>query len=183
VLCRLESHYTPKHASWLNMVEIEIGVLGGQCLDRPLAIARSWSHRLPPGNGSAIAQGLVSNGCSPPSAPAASSRMPIATQPKSRNLCAKVLAAASRLASTPVVGSARPAAYRSPFWADCVTSQIIDEPSPPSRVYPHPVHQLDRSEARNTTSLAISSGSALRLWTRRRTPSSAYWHRSRPTPW
>ncbi len=31
---RLEFHYTPKHASWLNMVEIEIGVLRGQCLDR-----------------------------------------------------------------------------------------------------------------------------------------------------
>jgi hypothetical protein len=27
-------HYTPKHASWLNMVEIEIGVLRGQCLAR-----------------------------------------------------------------------------------------------------------------------------------------------------
>ncbi|MCC8942218.1 hypothetical protein H8A99_38870, partial [Bradyrhizobium sp. Arg68] len=26
--------YTPKHASWLNMVEIEIGVMRGQCLDR-----------------------------------------------------------------------------------------------------------------------------------------------------
>jgi DDE superfamily endonuclease len=34
VLQRLEFHYTPKHASWLNMVEIEIGVLCGQCLDR-----------------------------------------------------------------------------------------------------------------------------------------------------
>ena len=31
---RLEFHYTPKHASWLNMVEIEIGVLRGQCLER-----------------------------------------------------------------------------------------------------------------------------------------------------
>jgi transposase len=31
---RLEFHYTPKHASWLNMVEIEIGVLKRQCLDR-----------------------------------------------------------------------------------------------------------------------------------------------------
>ena len=31
---RLEFHYTPKHASWLNMVEIEIGVLRCQCLDR-----------------------------------------------------------------------------------------------------------------------------------------------------
>ncbi len=34
VLRRLEFHYTPKHASWLNMVEIEIGVLRGQCLSR-----------------------------------------------------------------------------------------------------------------------------------------------------
>src|SRR6478752_1644745 len=34
ILGRLEFHYTPKHASWLNMVEIEIGVLKGQCLDR-----------------------------------------------------------------------------------------------------------------------------------------------------
>ena len=34
MLRRLEFHYTPKHASWLNMVEIEIGVLRGQCLDR-----------------------------------------------------------------------------------------------------------------------------------------------------
>jgi transposase len=34
VLRRLEFHFTPKHASWLNMVEIEIGVLRGQCLDR-----------------------------------------------------------------------------------------------------------------------------------------------------
>ena len=31
---RLEFHYTPKHASWLNMVEIEIGVMVAQCLDR-----------------------------------------------------------------------------------------------------------------------------------------------------
>jgi hypothetical protein len=34
ILHRLEFHYTPKHASWLNMVEIEIGVLRGQCLNR-----------------------------------------------------------------------------------------------------------------------------------------------------
>src|SRR3954451_7781791 len=30
ILGRLEFHYTPKHASWLNMVEIEIGVLKGR---------------------------------------------------------------------------------------------------------------------------------------------------------
>jgi transposase len=34
ILQRLEFHFTPKHASWLNMVEIEIGVLVKQCLDR-----------------------------------------------------------------------------------------------------------------------------------------------------
>ena len=37
VLRRLEFHYVPKHASWLNMVEIEIGVLRTQCLDRRIA--------------------------------------------------------------------------------------------------------------------------------------------------
>lgn len=34
ILSRLEFHFTPKHASWLNMVEIEIGVMVGQCLNR-----------------------------------------------------------------------------------------------------------------------------------------------------
>lgn len=34
ILRRLEIHYTPKYANWLNMVELEIGVLRGQCLDR-----------------------------------------------------------------------------------------------------------------------------------------------------
>jgi hypothetical protein len=33
---KLELHYTPKHASWLNMAEIEIGVLKQQCLRRRL---------------------------------------------------------------------------------------------------------------------------------------------------
>ena len=32
ILRRLEFHFVPKHASWLNMVEIEIGVLSKQCL-------------------------------------------------------------------------------------------------------------------------------------------------------
>jgi DDE superfamily endonuclease len=37
LLRRLEFHYTPKHASWLNMAEIEIGVLSKQCLARRIA--------------------------------------------------------------------------------------------------------------------------------------------------
>ena len=34
ILKKLEFHFTPKHASWLNMVEIEIGSLTRQCLNR-----------------------------------------------------------------------------------------------------------------------------------------------------
>lgn len=34
---RLDIHYTPKHGSWLNMAEIELSVLKGQCLDRRIA--------------------------------------------------------------------------------------------------------------------------------------------------
>lgn len=33
---KLQFHYTPKHGSWLNMVEIELSVLARQCLDRRL---------------------------------------------------------------------------------------------------------------------------------------------------
>ncbi|BAS58452.1 transposase [Leptolyngbya boryana IAM M-101] len=36
ILEKLEWHYTPKHGSWLNMVEIELSILVRQCLDRRL---------------------------------------------------------------------------------------------------------------------------------------------------
>ncbi len=36
LLRKLEFHYTPKHASWLNMAEIEISVFERQCLNRRL---------------------------------------------------------------------------------------------------------------------------------------------------
>lgn len=36
LLRRVRFHYTPKHASWLNMAEIEIGILTRQCLNRRL---------------------------------------------------------------------------------------------------------------------------------------------------
>lgn len=52
LLQRLEFHFTPKHASWLNMVEIEIGVLRGQCLNRRIgepatlvAEIEAWKHQ------------------------------------------------------------------------------------------------------------------------------------------
>lgn len=34
ILRKIEFHYTPKHASWLNMVDIEIGIMNQQCLNR-----------------------------------------------------------------------------------------------------------------------------------------------------
>ena len=34
IIQKLEFHYTPKHASWLNQVEIELSVLSRQCLER-----------------------------------------------------------------------------------------------------------------------------------------------------
>lgn len=49
---KLEFHYTPKHASWLNMNELELAVLSRQCLSRRLgsreAVAeeiRAWEEQ------------------------------------------------------------------------------------------------------------------------------------------
>ena len=49
-LCeRFEIHYTPKHGSWLNMAELEIGIMSRQCLSRRIpsmekmtAEVKSW---------------------------------------------------------------------------------------------------------------------------------------------
>ena len=52
LLNRIEWHYTPKHASWLNMAEIEIGVLDRQCLNKEMENieamrqeVRAWEKR------------------------------------------------------------------------------------------------------------------------------------------
>ena len=34
IMNRIEFHYTPEHASWLNMAEIELSILSKQCLSR-----------------------------------------------------------------------------------------------------------------------------------------------------
>jgi hypothetical protein len=51
ILERFEVHYTPKHASWLNMAECELSVLSRQCLDRRIdstprltAEVAAWEH-------------------------------------------------------------------------------------------------------------------------------------------
>jgi hypothetical protein len=46
-LCeRFEVHYTPKHASWLNMAETELSVLSRQCLDRRIGEAELLKHEV-----------------------------------------------------------------------------------------------------------------------------------------
>jgi DDE superfamily endonuclease len=37
IIRKLEFHHTPKHGSWLNMAEIELSVLSGQCLDQRIS--------------------------------------------------------------------------------------------------------------------------------------------------
>src|SRR4051794_33692744 len=43
---RLEIHYTPKHGSWLNIAEIELSVLGRQCLHRRIPDIESLATEL-----------------------------------------------------------------------------------------------------------------------------------------
>lgn len=49
---KLEIHHTPKHGSWLNVAEIELSILAGQCLDRRIGTqaelareVRAWEKR------------------------------------------------------------------------------------------------------------------------------------------
>jgi hypothetical protein len=46
ILSKLEFHYTPKHASWLNMVEIELSVLVNQCLKRRIPDLPTLMHEV-----------------------------------------------------------------------------------------------------------------------------------------
>src|SRR6202047_758678 len=43
---RFEWHYTPKHGSWLDMAESELGVLASQCLDRRIADKQILAHEV-----------------------------------------------------------------------------------------------------------------------------------------
>jgi len=52
ILRKLEFHYTPKHASWLNVAEIEIGVMDNECTDRRIknisclkSEVKAWNKR------------------------------------------------------------------------------------------------------------------------------------------
>jgi DDE superfamily endonuclease len=43
---KLEIHYTPRNGSWLNVAEIELSVLSGQCLDRRIPDAAALDAEL-----------------------------------------------------------------------------------------------------------------------------------------
>jgi len=43
---RFEIHYTPKHGSWLNMAEIEIGVMSKQCLNRRIPNKEEMAYQV-----------------------------------------------------------------------------------------------------------------------------------------
>ena len=43
---RFEWHYTPKHGSWLDMAEIEIGVMSRQALAKPLPDMESFKEQV-----------------------------------------------------------------------------------------------------------------------------------------
>jgi hypothetical protein len=51
ILRRLAFHHVRKHASWLKMIEVEVGVLRSQYLDRRIGSASSST---PLGNDSAM---------------------------------------------------------------------------------------------------------------------------------
>ena len=46
LMSKLEFHFTPKHASWLNMAELELSVLARQCLDRRIPDAQTLADQI-----------------------------------------------------------------------------------------------------------------------------------------
>ena len=100
---RLEIHHTPKHGSWLNIAEIELSVLTGQCLDRRIddldilnTELAAWQH--PPTPTSAR-----SPGSSPPPTPGSNSATYTPT-----NRCDTLLAKNSSTAAAPVLAAFLP---------------------------------------------------------------------------
>ena len=92
LLRRLEFHYVPKHASWLNMVEIEIGVLRCSAWISASTASSTSYPKLPHGSASAILHAPASSGCSQPRKHAPKWAAPTqSSEPKSQNHCDEVL--------------------------------------------------------------------------------------------
>jgi hypothetical protein len=63
---RFEWHYTPKHGSWLDLAESELGVLTSQCLNRCIPNKQISSTKSPPGSTTAMPTTPRPTGNSPP---------------------------------------------------------------------------------------------------------------------
>ncbi|AKB52962.1 Mobile element protein [Methanosarcina barkeri str. Wiesmoor] len=46
IMDKIEFHYTPKHASWLNAAEIEINVMDIECTDRRIGDMETLKHEV-----------------------------------------------------------------------------------------------------------------------------------------
>lgn len=59
---RFEFIYTPKHGSWLNMAEIELHILNGQCLNRHISTMKKSKKKCAPGKRTGIIKRAESTG-------------------------------------------------------------------------------------------------------------------------
>ena len=96
ILQRLEFHYTPKHASWLNMVRSRSACCAGSAWIGASASARCSTPKSRHGSASAMRRARASNGRSRRRRHARSWAAPIQTPPKSQNHCDEVLAGHGR---------------------------------------------------------------------------------------
>jgi hypothetical protein len=92
ILQRLEFHYIPKHASWLNMVPIEIGVRHGQCLDRRIGEHGVLVFEIDAWQRQRNASGARIKSKFTTSRRAASWRGPVSAPPTGQNYCDQALA-------------------------------------------------------------------------------------------
>jgi hypothetical protein len=91
ILRRLEFHYTPKHASWLNMVRSRSASCAASAWIAGSTISSGCAAKSPPGNASEMSPAHASNGCSQQIRPAPKWAVPIQLLPKSHNHCAEPL--------------------------------------------------------------------------------------------
>jgi hypothetical protein len=91
ILRRIEFHYTPKHASWLNWLRSRSASCGDSASIAGSTTPSDCAAKSPLGNGRGMPHAPASNGCSLQTRPAPKWAAPIPTLPKSHNHCAEVL--------------------------------------------------------------------------------------------
>jgi hypothetical protein len=91
ILRRLEFHYTPKHASWLNMSGSRSACCEVSASTDESTIQAGSAAKSTPGNDNETPPAPASIGCSQPTKPEPKWGAPIPSHPKSHNHCAEVL--------------------------------------------------------------------------------------------